>query len=344
MTLDELIAVNDEVAALVRAGVPLDTGLAELGSDMPGRLGRFATALAERTAQGQPLDEAIMQDVEALPPTYRAVLEAGMRAGRLSAALEVVASAARRLTETRRSVFVAAAYPLSVLVVAWCGLAFLCGCIAPTLAIGFREFQAPGTRFLTLVAWFGREAWWWWAIVPALVVVLLALWWRSCTRVGFLDGDRSDRLLGWLPWTGRLLRWSRTETFLEILALLVESATPLPEAVTLAAEASGDPTTLAAARRLATRLRSGQTQAAPNESVFPPLLNWLLMATNREGALLPALRHSAAAYRHRVAYQAELMRMLLPTFLTITLAGTVVAFYAFTIFVPYTAMLRALGE
>ena len=59
MTLDDLIALNDEIAALVRAGVPLEAGLAELGGDLPGRLGQFATVLAQRTARGESLAQAI---------------------------------------------------------------------------------------------------------------------------------------------------------------------------------------------------------------------------------------------------------------------------------------------
>ena len=43
ITLDQLVALNDEIAALVRAGVPLDRGLRSLGEDLPGRLGRFAS-------------------------------------------------------------------------------------------------------------------------------------------------------------------------------------------------------------------------------------------------------------------------------------------------------------
>jgi len=92
MNLDDLIALNDEIAALVRAGVPLEMGLAELGGDLPGRLGRFATALAQRTAQGESLAQAIAGDAGQLPQAYRAVVEAGVRAGRLPAALEAVAA------------------------------------------------------------------------------------------------------------------------------------------------------------------------------------------------------------------------------------------------------------
>ena len=49
-----MIALNDEIAALVRAGVPLEQGLGHLGGDLPGRLGTFTTALADRMGRFRP--------------------------------------------------------------------------------------------------------------------------------------------------------------------------------------------------------------------------------------------------------------------------------------------------
>ena len=54
MTVDELLALNDEIAALVRAGVPLERGLADLGGDMPGRLGALATRLVDEVLAAGP--------------------------------------------------------------------------------------------------------------------------------------------------------------------------------------------------------------------------------------------------------------------------------------------------
>ena len=140
-----------------------------------------------------------------------------------------------------------------------------------------------------------------------------------------------------------MLRCSRTATFLEVLALLVENETPLPEAVVLAAEASGDPRTLRSARQLAAALQNGQTQPAGGGPAFPPLVNWLLLAAGRDGALLPALRHAATAYHRRARRQSDLLRLFLPIILTIAVGGSVTALYALTVFAPYAAMLRSLS-
>ena len=70
ITLDQLVALNDEMAALVRAGVPLDRGLQGLGEDLPGRLGRFARQLAERLSHGEALSDALADPALHLPRLY----------------------------------------------------------------------------------------------------------------------------------------------------------------------------------------------------------------------------------------------------------------------------------
>ena len=108
---------------------------------------------------------------------------------------------------------------------------------------------------------------------------------------------------------GRTLQWSRAATFVEILALLVESRVPLHEAIVLAAEACGDPQLVPAAKRLAEALEQGEklTGRGPQDGKIPPLLRWLMAARHRDGALLPALRHAAETYRRRAEHQAHLV-------------------------------------
>jgi type II secretory pathway component PulF len=348
MTLDELLALNDEIAALVRAGVPLEQGLAELGADMPGRLGRAAEALAERCARGESLEQALADQALDLPPAYRAVVEAGIRAGRLPAALQAVAAAAHRTAETQRAAIVAVSYPLLIFALVWIGLAVFSQALAPSLAASFRALDVPGQWVFATLAQLGRSAWLWGDGVPLLLAVLVFFWWRACTRAATLHSRRADWLLGWLPWMGQVLRCSRSATFLEILALLVENKTPLDEAVLLAASASGDQKTRAAAWQLSEAIRRGQTGAPAamptRDSAFPPMMNWLVLAANREGALLPALQHSADIYHRRARNQSQLLRVLLPVLLTVTMAGSVTAVYALALFFPYTIMLKSLAH
>ena len=99
MGLDALVALNDEMAALVRAGVPLDQGLTQLARDLPGRMGAVAKRLGDRLAAGESLDRAVSHEEAALPPVWRAVVMAGVRSGQLAVALEGLSQTGRRIAE-----------------------------------------------------------------------------------------------------------------------------------------------------------------------------------------------------------------------------------------------------
>jgi len=68
-----------------------------------------------------------------------------------------------------------------------------------------------------------------------------------------------------------------------------------------------------------------------------------MLSARRDGALMPALRRTAAAYHRRARRQADMLRTMMPVALTITVAGGAAAVYALALFWPYTAMLHALA-
>ncbi|MGD0900686.1 MAG: type II secretion system F family protein [Thermoguttaceae bacterium] len=316
VTLEHLIALGDEMAALARAGVPLESGLGALGRDMPGGLGRLARTLAQRTSLGQPLVEVLDQLSPRLPKVYRAVVEVGIRTGRLPAALEALAGALRRLAETRRGVTVMLVYPLLVVALAWGLFGYFTARIAPGLAAMLDAVGARGTGVFHAMAGWGRWAWVWGPVGPAVLAIFACLWWYATTRASVAGPRASIRLLGWLPWLGPMLRWSRTAVQVEVLALLVESRVPLDESLRLAGEACGD-------------------------WPLPPLIKWLT-AGGGQPALAAALRHASDTYRRRARQQAELARVFLPMLVTLGTGGVVTLAYGLALFWPYVKILRAL--
>ena len=143
VTLDQLIALSDEMAALVRAGVPLERGLIEAGREIRGRLGEIANDLGTRLSQGERLPEALVQSDRAMPDVYRAVVEAGVRSGRLSQALEGMAAIARNYADARRAVGLAMLYPLIVLALAYALALLFILLIAPRFVTAFETLGLP---------------------------------------------------------------------------------------------------------------------------------------------------------------------------------------------------------
>ena len=296
-------------------------------------------------AQGESLADVLDDPVQRFPPVYRAVVEAGLKAGGLPAALESLATSARRLAETRQIVVAAFVYPLLVVLVAWGFFLLFVTQVAPGMAGLMQDARVPGTALVQILAGCGRSVEYWGPAVPLAVLILASFWWWHAGRASLVEPRWSGTLFGWLPWIGPLVRLSRIATFGEVLALLVENRVPLGEALVLAANASGDPPMLEAARTMAQQIDRGETlQAGSTGSLaFPPLLRWLLAAGGQHGALVPALRHAARTYRDRAQHQAALAAVLLPVFVTLLIGGSVTLLYALAIFAPYAAMLKGIS-
>ncbi|MBN2580413.1 MAG: type II secretion system F family protein [Pirellulales bacterium] len=345
LTLQQWIALNEEIAALVRLGVPLEQSLADLGRDLPGTLGAMAARLAERAARGESLPQILAEDAEKFPPVYRAIVTSGIRAGRLPTALESLSRALRRTIGLRRFLMAALLYPLAVFGVAWLFFAFFTAKIAPVLAVAFRDFHVPAVGIFTFLSKLGNTAFYWGTAVPIAVVLLYIAASYFSYRTPWNSGTSVGWLLNHIPGMGKLYRWARNAMFTETLALLVENQVPLAEALPLAGQACGDPRLLAAVRRAAEALQQGRSPGAAlaADPVLPPLLQWLIPSGMARNALLPALRQAAEMYHLRAERQSEWMQLVLPLVLTLGFAGGLTLIYAVLLFAPYAEMLKTIG-
>lgn len=341
--LDDLIALNDEIRALSRAGLPLETGLLGFGVEVPGRLGTLARSLSRRLERGESLPDALKAEGPEMPATYRAVVEAGLRSGRLAEALEDLADYALHYADLRRTIGLALLYPLIVLVFGW-GLfvAFVVG-LLPRMLDTFSAFDLAPPALAVWAERLAAFAWFWAPIVPALALWAV-LWWAWSGRARVL---RSGGIARWVPWLGGVMSDWRASNFAGWLALLLEHGVPLPEAVELAAEASGDPRVQEAGLALAERTRQGDVNAlsqGPGASGLPPLLRWLVQTGQRQGSLLPALRHASQFYRRRASDRAETLRVMLPSLLLLAIGGLAALGYVLALIVPWTTLLTRLAE
>lgn len=345
ITVEQLIALNDEIAALVRAKVPLEDALGQLGEDLPGRLGKVTEMLSLRMKRGESLCQALENEPEQFPPVYRAVVLAGARAGRLPAALESISSSVRRLAETRRMVAAAFVYPILVALVAWGMFVLFVTNVCPALAEFSKEYDPLWHGALAQVALWGKWAAFWGPAVPAVVVLLAGAWWLRSGRATLVQPQSAVVTLGWLPWLGQMLRWYKIGTFAEVLALLVENRVPLPESVVLSAEATGDLRMIRTAKELAEALKRGQPLGyrGVRGGGFSPLLDWLMATGQSHGALVSALHNASEIYQRRARHQADVARVFLPVLLTVVIGGTLTFVYALLLFLPWTQALKAMS-
>lgn len=343
LTIDQWLALNDEIVALVRAGLPLERGLDAMGR---GRLGEASRLLKERMERGETLDQALEAESGRVPPIYRAVVKAGVRSGRLDSALEGIASYARSFVEMRRLLGLAMIYPLLVITLAYVLLLGFLWFVLPPFASAFESLRLPHRRSLAVLEALARTSWYWLWVPPALLTILAVAWVVS-GRVRSFPG--MSRVFAWVPGARKVVREISAANFAELLAILVEHDVPMPDAVELASEAAGSAALRQGGRSIAEVLRQGTTPtvAATRAADLPPLLGWILAWSGRQGTLPSALRSAAEMYRRRARLRTDLMRTMLPALALLVVGATTALVYGLVLFLPLSALLdsasRAIG-
>ncbi len=342
ISLEELVALNDEIAALVRAGVPLDRGLWRLGGDLGGRLGRLAARLGEGLGRGQSLAESLGRSGAAFPPVYCAVVEAGLRTGRLAGALETVAASTRRLADARRTVVASMIYPLFVFLLAWGLFVLFVSKIASALLIVFEGAPAPAARLLEAFVFLRASVPYWGPAVPIAAVCAFGWWWHRASRGTLVEPATSGLLLGWLPWLGPMVRAFRQAAFAELLGLLVEHDWPLPEAIRMAAEATCTPKMRRWAEQVAAGIERGERLggAIRHSSHWSPVLQWLLRSGHDRGTLLAALQTAAEIYHRRAVRLSNTAQLYLAPLVTLLIGGSATTAYVLLVFGTWMSLLR----
>lgn len=339
ITLDELVALNDEMLALVRAGVPLESGLRALSTDLPGRLGTLAKSLGEKLEGGKSLVDSLDDSSAGLPRVYRAVVAAGLRSGQLPAALEGISAAARRAAELRRVMIVAMVYPIIVLLVASFMFFFTATKTAPVVS---RIYE---------MANIDQPFWYGWVVrATSLGPEVVAAFWIAFVLIGGVWLYRSSRAsaisrrgMHGMASVSRVLHAGRMATFADVLALMVEQRVPLDEAVVLAGEASGDVVLLNSSGTLAERIRTGQ-QSKKLPTGFPPLLGWLITSSTHQSHLAKSLRQTADSYRRRALNMSNWLTVYLPIVLSAGVGGTIAFLYVLIVMAPFYNLLYQLSN
>jgi general secretion pathway protein F len=337
ISLDHLIALNDEIAAMARAGIPLDRGLIELGCDVPGRLGQISRLLGEQMERGETLEQIMAADTGLFPPLYRAVVRAGIRSGRLSVALEGISQSARRVAELRRTIRLALIYPLFVAAIAYVFFVFLIDRWLPVVIAAQHEMEYSVGRWLRFLEILHDNPWWQ-LVVPSVVFVAVVLLWVR------FSGSPSVESSGWLDF-GRLRRLGSVATFSEVLTLLLGQNVPLEEALPLAGDASGNRHLRAATAEVSERLKRGEngSQAFRGATAIPPMLRWLLSTAPNQSRLVTSLRHMASSYRQQAFRLADWTSIYLPIWLTVGIGGGATMFFALSILGPWFHILWQIG-
>jgi general secretion pathway protein F len=283
----ELVALTQQLATLLEAGMPLDRALAIQEELTPNPRLRAITAHVLRSVRaGSSLGEALAEHhPRPFSRLYINMVRAGERGGFLEATLRRLAEYLEEAQEFRDTLVSALIYPSLLICVGGAAVVFLMTFVIPRFADIFRDLGStipwPTQVLLSLSAWLTH---YWWALAGAGLGIALALRIWLATSAGRLQ---ADQILLRLPVLGAVIVQTEVARFARITGTLLRSGVPMLSALDVVKEMMGNQVIARAVESLGGGVRRGAGLSKPMEEsgAFPPLATHMVRVGEETGRL-----------------------------------------------------------
>jgi general secretion pathway protein F len=337
----EASELSRQIAGLTKAGMPLAAGLAALSEELPrGRLRRSMTELVGSLEEGVPLEQALAAQSERIPPHMRGLVVAGLRTGRLGDVLARFSEYAGLGADLKHRLIASIVYPLLLLCFALALFIFVTAYVERQFEVIFADFGVPlpvlTIFFLMVGRTVGRIA----IPVGVAVLCLIGIW--LLARI-FLKRSIRRRLARSVPLFGWIWAPARLAEFCRLLALLLESRLPLPEALRLTGKGIEDSGMEHACDVLALEVESGRSiaSAMTKQRRFPPGLSRLLGWAENQMTLSEVLQLAGALFETRARSQTTLVGTIVTVVCVVLVLSLVLVIPA--MFLPLITLISRLS-
>jgi general secretion pathway protein F len=323
MNYDELAFFNQQLAAMLRDGIPLEGALKQLCAGMKtGPLRDELSQLESDLARGTPLDRAVAR--RSLPEFYTRMIAIGARSNDLPGVLTLLADYYQRASSAWNRLKGLMVYPFLVLLVS----------IGVTIAVSVlaRNFiDLAGVEWLRTPIAFRTIIW-----IPPIIAGLLLLLGVIVISVPSLRG----RARWWLP----AFRETSLAQLASAMALMLKSGTPLPDALAFAASIEADSPAANALRQWHGLIASGSGKPAQWPESFAPLPPMFLWLVHKGGENITAgFEKAAEIYQSRASYKIELaLYGALP--ISVLILGQMVLWQVVPVFQTLIAMMNMFSD
>jgi len=340
---DDLLLAR-QLSGVTQARLPLPDAMRALAAESRGsRLRQAFLRLAGDLERGVPLDEALEQHKQGVPPHLAGLIRAGVRANALGVVLDRYVRSARTVALQHRRVLLSIAYPLCLCLLLVVMLLAIVVFVVPQLVDiyeGFADFGLDVNvlfRVLIAASSFLRQH------GAALLVVLLlavAAAWGGMRLLGPLT---RRRIVASLPWLGTVYEWTSLAMYSRLLAVLLRYGVPLPEALALAGAGAGDPELEVVAAQLSAEVSQGQDLAllAQSSPWVPTRFRRLFRWASQGKRAADSLDAAADMFESQASQQALLVPELLEP-AVIVFMGIVIGLVMIILFLPVVGALSSL--
>lgn len=341
MSPQKFMMFNQELAALLRAGLPLLQALDMMLERFEDRY--FHPVLADirdRVKSGEDLSEAFGAHAEQFPRLYPASLKAGERSGELENVIRRFIRYMKLMLDARKRVVSALVYPTVLIGLSLTMILVLTVYVMPQFQNFYDALEGdlPTITKITLgFSVFLRSNWM--ILVPALIgVIFVFLSWKRSDR-----GRRVlDRFKIKLPLLGPIFRRLALSEFTRSLATLLSGGIPLVPAFELGAEAVGN---ASIRERLLPRIqmvREGKPfyQALEESGAFTDMSIDMIKVGEATGALDEMLLSVSDFFDDQVETQLQRILSLLEPMMLVIM-GVIIALILVSLYLPMFSIIRS---
>ena len=326
---EEVMNFSRQMASFLRAGVPILESLAVVSEESASKKMQEVVAdMQRRLRGGSSFGDACAAQNKVFPGYYVAVVRAAELTGQLDDALEQLSEYLEREVEARREVKSALTYPTIVFFLAIIAVIIMAVFVLPKFKDFYGSLGAKLPLPTRMLLGFTNIMTHWWPVfiggLGALVVIGFLV-------LGGQQGGktRRDTLILRLPVVGDLFHLIAIERFCRVLAALVHTGVPLPDAVQVSADSTNNrvfQSKLATAREAMIR---GEGLARPivASGMFPPAARQMIRVGESTGSLDTQLGNAAKFYERELKFRLKRFTdMFEPAILAVV--GGMVAFVA----------------
>jgi type IV pilus assembly protein PilC len=344
ITRHEFLVFNQELATLLKAGMPLVQSLDILRARLSNPvLKAVLDDVHEKVRAGTALSEAFQSHGELFPGVYTASLMAGERAGNLDSVLRRYVAYSKIVDTVRKKTISALVYPIILIVLAIVLVGLIVLKVVPAFADFYGSFGAElplSTRIIVWISNFARDNF----LLIALVVIGGGLAFASWTR---RPGQKA-RLDAWLlriPGIGKSVHKFATAQFARTLATLLGGGIPLVNALEISSRSSGNRYIGREMEIVAQRVREGQSFAGTllERRVVPDVAVKMVEVGESTGALQEMLNSLADFYDEEIETEVGRFVTLIEPALLIIM-GIVIAAIVLALYLPLFQLTSVMGH
>jgi type IV pilus assembly protein PilC len=322
----DFLLFNQQLAALVRAGIPILQAISMLRKRAASaRLRAVLGDVEDQIRGGAALSQAFASQGGIFPRIYTASILAGERSGALDEVLLRYVTYMRRNVALRRKIRGALAYPLFLLFASGCMVTFLTVYVVPRMSDLFSGLAGGELPIVTQIVvglskWLTANVIW---FGPLFIGGIIALFLWSRTGAGRL---RVDAFILKIPLAGNLVMQLSVAQVTRSLATLLAGGITLVESWEIAAESITNRELRRRSSAILPMIREGRsfTESLEAAKWVPPLAVDMVGIGERSGSLREMLDEVAVFYDGESEVRLEQLTTTLEPAILVVMGGIVV--------------------